>query len=58
MKMQECENKMELVKSENEVVERVTTTQVWLLRAESKKGNNVSIIITSYFNLLYVIDNS
>ena len=41
MKMWECENKKEQVKSESEVVERVTTAQVWLLRAESTKGKQL-----------------
>ena len=37
MKTPECANKMEQVNSENEVVEQVTTTQAWLIRAESTK---------------------
>ena len=37
IKMQECDNKMEQVKSKNEVVERVTTARAWFLRAESTK---------------------
>ena len=41
MKMQECDDKMEQEKSENEVVERVKTTQAWLLRAESTKGQQL-----------------
>ena len=38
MKTQECDNKMEQVKSEKQFVERVATSQTWLLRAESSKG--------------------
>ena len=41
MKMQECKNKMEQVKSENEVAEQVTTAQVWLFRVESTKGQQL-----------------
>ena len=38
MKIRECENNMEQVKSENEVVERVTTAQVWFVHAGCIKG--------------------
>ena len=41
MKMHACENKIEQVKSENEVVERVATAQAWLFRAESTKGQQL-----------------
>ena len=37
MKTQECESKMEQVKSENEVAERETTIKVWSFRVESAK---------------------
>ena len=41
MKIQECDNKMEQVQSDNEAAERVTTAQAWLLREEYAKGQKL-----------------
>ena len=55
MKEQECDNVMEQAKSENEVLDRDTTSQAWFLRTKSTKGNNFSIAIASFLNLLHAM---